>query len=91
MVITTKNTSSIDVYYTSEENSYGIFKKEWFDGKVFERNIKPGHQVKVYLEPREYMYLNHDDQCSPKTFLDMPTGKKFFKMSMLFLPLLGHR
>ena len=93
MVITSKNTSSIDVYYTSEENSYGIFKKEWFDGKVFERNIKPGHQVKVYLEPREYMYLNHDDQCSPKTFLDQwrtylqPTN--FSKCPCSFYPFLA--
>ena len=93
MVITSKSTSSIDVYFTSEENSYGIFKKEWFDGKVFERNIKPGHQVKVYLEPREYTYLNHDGQCSPKTFLEQwrpyLQASNFSKCPCSFYPFLA--
>ena len=61
----------INAYFTSEENSYGFFNNEWYDGKVFQQKIYPSHTAIVYLEPREYTYLDFDrTRCSSKTFLE---------------------
>ena len=61
---------SVTAYFTSKENSYGVFNNEWYDGQVFEQTIQLGHRVKVNLKPVEYTYLNDDNQCSDLTFLD---------------------
>ena len=40
-----KTPSSIVVAFVSEENSYGYFNSEWFDGKVFRKNLSPGSRT----------------------------------------------
>ena len=60
---------SADVYFTSEENHYGITYQEWFEGQVLKYTIPLGSWINVNLKPVEYRYQNHDFQCSSETFL----------------------
>ena len=61
---------SMTAFFTSKENSYGEFNREWFDGQVFRQTVQVGYFAKISLRPVEYTYLNFDDQCSNKTFLE---------------------
>ena len=61
--------TSIKATFVSEENSYGYYQNEWFDGKVFRRTILPGYRVNVVLWQNRYTYLQTDNQCSDKTFV----------------------
>ena len=65
---------SIRLYFTSEENHYGIFDKDWYDGKVFEKRMNLNHLVDLKIEPKKYEYLNQGQQC-----------RYFMLMSMLRL------
>ena len=62
--------SSIKAYFTSEENSYGVFNSQWFDGKPFEKEIRLNHRAFLTLEPYLYEYLDQGGQCSNKSFLE---------------------
>ena len=61
---------SLRVYFTSKENSYGRFFREWFDGEVLNIDIEFGYKVKLQVKPVEYSYLNQDSKCTNQTFLD---------------------
>ena len=61
---------SVQAFFTSEENSYGTYQREWFDGEVFERILNPGHYIIVSLKPIRYNYLKQDGQCTDKTFVE---------------------
>ena len=69
---------SVDVYFSSEENHYGITYQEWFEGQVLKYTIPLGSWINVNLKPVEYRYRNHDFQCSSETFL-----KQWMKGSIL--------
>ena len=62
--------TSIKATFVSEENSYGYYQNQWFDGKVFRRTILPGYRVNVVLWQNRYTYLQTDNQCSDKTFVE---------------------
>ena len=56
--------------FVSEENTYGYFYNEWFDGKVLREVILPGYQVSLALWQNRYTYLQNDNQCSTETFVE---------------------
>ena len=49
----------LHAYFTSEENSYGIFHKEWFDGNVFQEEMTLDHMKEIYLTPTEHKFLEN--------------------------------
>ena len=98
-----KRPSSIEAYFVSEKNNYGVFNYEWYDGKAFKKAILPGYKVKFELWQNEYTYLQNDNQCSNETFVEqwMPHFLKanysqatkkctgFFSLASEQLPLCG--
>ena len=71
----------VRAFFTSEENSYGTFDREWFDGEVFEKILNLGHYVIVSLKPIRYNYLKQDGQCTDKTFVEQWMSKANFSTS----------
>ena len=61
---------TLSAYFTSEENSYGAYYNQWFDGQVFEQKVKRNSWVVTTLKPIQYKYLDIDNQCSDETFLE---------------------
>ena len=53
----------IDVYYTSEKNSYGIISAIWSEGKVFKTSVKPKDNFGITVEPYEYKKLGLKVKC----------------------------
>ena len=53
----------VHVYFTSEDNSYGV-SLAWWDGNVFEQRVNWNKRVQVNLKPLEYRYLGDDSKCS---------------------------
>ena len=62
--------SYLSFFYTSEENSYGALRRQWFDGEVFDQRVERGNWILTTLKPVQYKYLKHDGQCSDETFLE---------------------
>ena len=60
---------SVKALFTSEENSYGEFNDQWFDGQVFKQDMRRNHWVLATLRPMKFTYLNQEDQCGDETFL----------------------
>ena len=58
------------MFFTSEENHYGVFTGEWFDGKAYHLHVPLSKWKNVHFTPVEYQYQDHDFQCSHKTFLE---------------------
>ena len=64
----------INVYFTSEVNSYGAYL-DWWDGNVFRQRLDWKKFVLVNLKPFEYRYLGDDLKCSQQS--------NFFRFKML--------
>ena len=56
----------LHIYFTSEENSYGI-SLDWWDGNVFEQKLDWRKYVMVNLKPFEFRYLGDDSRCSKQS------------------------
>ena len=54
----------IDIYYTSEQNSYGIITGIWSEGKVFKKSINPKDNVGITVEPYKYKKLGLKIKCN---------------------------
>ena len=61
---------SVRLIFTSEENSYGIFDFEWFDGDPYDKKLELGHAYWFSIKPLEYYSLGNDAECGNETFLD---------------------
>ena len=61
--------SAVIAYFASEENSFGQFNGDWYDGKVYRKEILPGHLVYLDISQKKYTHLDQDDQCSHQTFV----------------------
>ena len=70
VTFTKREPSAIFAYFVSEENSYGQFNGEWYDGNVYRKVILPGHYVFLDIRQKKYMYLNHNNKCSNETFVE---------------------
>ena len=70
VIDTQKIPSNIEVYFSSERNSYGIFYHQWFDGKVTKNTMSINRTVEFVIKPIEHKYLNQDSQCSDLSFLE---------------------
>ena len=65
----TAMSNTVKIYFTSEENSYGVFKNQWWDGKVFQQNLEGQKWARISLQPYEYRYLDDQEKCSLETNL----------------------
>ena len=61
------NVTETTLFFTSEENSYGVVMDRWFDGRPGELKLIKGrtHFIKI-IDVRQYDYLK--SKCSRKTF-----------------------
>ena len=50
--------NTFKVFFTSEKNSYGLFKNQWWDGKVYQQVLEGRKWARISLQPYEYLYLD---------------------------------
>ena len=67
---TDREPSAVFAYFVSEDNSYGQYNGDWYDGKPYRTVILPGHFVKLDIRQKKYTYVNHDEKCSNQTFVE---------------------
>ena len=60
----------LNVFFTSEENSYGAYLSIWLDGEPLKTRLDLGKQTNLELTPHEYTYLSDNDQCSQQTYIE---------------------
>ena len=60
--------SLLKLYFTSEENSYGIIANAWMDGKVMLVNLNKNSNIEISIRPESYIYLNEKFRCSNESF-----------------------
>ena len=64
----------VKVYFTSEENYFGVLFDDWFNGKVYIQNLSPTQSIQVSFQPSEYMYRSKDSDCSKQSMIDLWRG-----------------
>ena len=60
----------VKIFFTSENNAYGITANEWRDGKVFEMTMRPCTRKNIYLKPIKYIYSKTKSNCREETFYE---------------------
>ena len=71
---------TLAIYFTSEENCYGISNHGWYDGKVVEHKLKLSH--KHYLTIQEVTdYQNMNETCSKDSFFQS-LAKRFANINL---------
>ena len=66
--------STIEMYVSSEQNSYGAVLYQWFDGHIDPLSIKRSTYYKIHLlQPRRYEYI--PGTCSDKSFFECVASK----------------
>ena len=76
-----KMANNVNFYFTSEENSYGVYDKEWFNGNVFKETIKMNHEAAVVLKSIKYSYIQNHQHCTHDSFLDQ--WRSYIKNSII--------
>ena len=59
------------VYFTSEDNYFGVLYDDWFNGKVYIQKLSASQSIQVSLQPSEYMYRSQDSDCSEESMIDL--------------------
>ena len=62
--------SDMEVVFTSEANSYGVFGGEWFDGKAYVQRMRLGEKKDISFTTTETKFLEKYSDCSVASFLD---------------------
>ena len=53
------------LYFSSEDNAYGVTMKKWIDGRVFETNLEVGKHKRMDIYPTKYIYYNNmNSECN---------------------------
>ena len=68
--ITQENFHTLDLFFTSEKNSYGIGDSWWVNGKVMKTHIEKGMYKAIELKPEQYNYIATDNKCSYQSFYE---------------------
>ena len=68
--IALSNLPVLTIYFTSEQNAYGIVFSEWMDGEVLEFNIKNNVYTEISLRPERYIYLKAKSKCFDESFYE---------------------
>ena len=68
--IALSNLPVLTIYFTSEQNAYGIMFSEWMDGEVLEFNIKNNVYTEISLRPERYIYLKAKSKCFDESFYE---------------------
>ena len=55
----TESIPTMTLYFTSEDNAYGVTMKKWIDGRVFETNLEVGTHKRMDIYPTKYIYHNN--------------------------------
>ena len=66
----------LTIYFTSEQNAYGIMFSEWMDGEVLEFNIENNAYEEISLRPERYIFLKAKSKCFDESFYEC-FGSKF--------------
>ena len=66
----------LTIYFTSEQNAYGIMFSEWMDGEVLEFNIENNTYEEISLRPERYIFLKAKSKCFDESFYEC-FGLKF--------------
>ena len=61
---------TLDIFITSERNSYGVVVNEWYNGKVLKTQVKKGFEKAFDLKPEQYQYLATHTKCSYQSFYE---------------------
>ena len=57
----------VQFFFSSEENSYGVFVSDWLEGNVFDQKVKIGHHVEVNIKQHEFRWLKDERKCSDES------------------------
>ena len=90
--------SSLQSFFTSENNAYGIVTNMWKNGKVTRVHINKGMAKDVILKAKEHRYLQTNNRCSKESFYECLSKKimeakledpaeKCTSVSLPFLPM----
>ena len=61
---------SLQSYFTSENNAYGIVANMWKNGEVTRMHINKGMAKDINLKAKEYRYLQTNNRCSKESFFE---------------------
>ena len=64
-----KNLPSVDLYFTSENNTYGIVRRFWPDGEPFTLHMNNGQNYfEVGLMQNKYIYSKEKQECRQEPY-----------------------
>ena len=66
-----KDKPEAKVYFTSEDNYFGVLFDDWFNGKVYIQKLSASQSIQVSFQPSEYMYRSQDSDCSEESMIDL--------------------
>ena len=87
---------SLQSFFTSENNAYGIVTYMWKNGKVTRIHINKGMAKGIILQAKKHRYLQTNNMCSKESFYECLSKKimetedpaeKCSSVSLPFLPL----
>ena len=62
--------TSLEIFVTSEKNSYGIVFDKWRNGKVFKTSVDKGMWKGMYLNPIQRNYMTTNSKCTYESFYE---------------------
>ena len=83
---------SLQSYFTSENNAYGIVTSMWKNGKATRIHIDKGMAKDISLKAKKHRYLETYNKCSKESYYEclsrkIMAAKKCTSVSLPFLPI----
>ena len=63
----------IEFFITSEENSYGVIKRDWRNGEVLTVELEPNNLKRLDLKVQKQVFLKSTTKCKDETFYECLT------------------
>ena len=64
-----ERSSEVTAHFTSEINSYGVYNKEWFDGKVYKEKLEVDQWKDLSITSTQHKFLEEESECSHESNL----------------------
>ena len=77
---------SLEIFFTSEKNSYGVVGKWWLNGRVLRTLVEKGMYKEIDLKPKHYHYMSTDNKCSYESFYECISRFMTSNCSLISLP-----
>ena len=61
---------SVEIFQSTEENSYGVILDSWADGKVFALYAEKNTDFYPIIQPEKYIYEQSKKKCRTESFYD---------------------